>query len=78
MIGEWDGTPCIIASHKKQKKASKYKLINWLYKKVYGDEEVPALPDGTDMMYFDGQLIFRSYAVFERIMEDLGVKEVKL
>lgn len=74
MIGEWDGTPCIIASHKKQKKTSKYKLINWLYKKVYGYEEVSSLPEGTDMMYFDGQFIFRSHAVFERIIEDLEVK----
>jgi hypothetical protein len=74
MIGEWEGTPCIIASHKKQKKTSKYKLINWLYKKMYGYEEVSYLPDGTDVMYFDGQLIFRSREVFNRIMEDLGVK----
>ena len=74
MIGIWEGTPCIIASHKKQKKTSKYKLINWLYQKIYGYEEVSSLPEGTDVIYFDGQLIFRNRAVFERLMEET-VKE---
>lgn len=74
MIGVYEGIPCIIASQKKQKKTSKYKLINWLYKKIYGYEEVSYLPDGTDMIYFDGQLIFRSREACDRIMEDLGVK----
>lgn len=76
-MNELFGTPCIIASHKKQKKTSKYKPINWLYKKLYGYEEVSSLPDETDVMYFDGQLIFRSHSVFERIMEgiEVNVKE---
>ena len=78
MIGEWDGTPCIIASHKKQKKTSKYKLINWFYKKVYGYEEVSSLPEGTDVIYFDGQLICRSHEVFNKIVKEISVKEVKL
>lgn len=73
-MNELFGTPCIIASHKKQKKTSKYKLINWLYKKMYGYEEVSYLPDGTDVIYFDGQLIFRSREAHDRTMEDLGVK----
>ena len=74
MIGIWEGAPCIIASYKKQKKTSKYKLINWLYKKIYGYEEVSSLPEGTNMMYFDGQFIFRSNEIFDKTMETIGVK----
>lgn len=73
-MNELFGTPCVIASYKKQKKTSKYKLINWLCKKIYGYEEVSPLPDGMDVIYFDGQLIFRSREVFDRLMEET-VKE---
>lgn len=60
------GIPCIIAQQiKKQKKTSKYKVINWIYKKIYGYEYESVLPEGTDMLYFNGSIIFRNEETFE-------------
>lgn len=64
------GTPCIIAQQiKKQNKTSKYKLINWIYKKIYGYRYESILPDDTDIICINGQLIFRDENVFNRAME---------
>ena len=76
MIYGLEGIPCIIAATKVQKKTSKYKLINWLYKKIYGYKEISSLPEGTDMIWFDGQLIFRSQEVFDETMKTIGVNKL--
>ena len=76
MIYGLEGMSCIIASTKIQKKTSKCKLINWLYKKIYGYKEVSSLPEGTDMIYLDGQLIFRSQEVFDKTTKTIGVKKL--
>lgn len=62
------GTPCIIAQQiKKQKKTSKYRIINWLYKKIYGYEYESVLPEGTDIIYFDEKFIFRDKETFGKM-----------
>lgn len=62
------GIPCIIAQRmKKQKKTSKYKIINWFYKKIYGYEYESALPEGTDIMYFNEKFYFRDKETFNRM-----------
>lgn len=60
------GIPCIIAQQaKKQKKTSKYKIINWFYKKIYGYEYESVLPKGTNIMYSNGELYFRNKETFD-------------
>ena len=62
------GTPCIIAKQiKRQKKTSKYKLLNWFYKKIYGYEYESTLPAGTDVIWFDNKLIFRNQEIFDKL-----------
>ena len=61
-------TPCIIAKQiKRQKKTSKYRIINWFYKKIYGYEYESTMPEGTDIICFDGKFIFRNKETFEKI-----------
>lgn len=62
------GIPCIVARQvKKQKKTSKYKIINWFYKKIYGYEYESMLPKGTNIMYFSGKLYFRDKEIIDSI-----------
>ena len=64
------GYQCIVASPiKKQKKTSKYKIINWFYKKMFGYKYESPLPDGTDIIVFDNKLIFRDEATFNKVKE---------
>lgn len=64
------GYECIVANQiKKQKKTSKYKIINWFYKKVYGYKYESPLPDGTDVVVFDNKIIFRDEATFNKVKE---------
>lgn len=62
------GTPCIIAQQiKKQKKYSKYKIINWFYKKIYGYEYESTMPEETDVIYFENKFIFRDKETFDKM-----------
>lgn len=62
------GTPCIIAQQiKKQKKTSRYKIINWFYKKIYGYEYESILPEGLDIVYSNGALYFKDKETFNRM-----------
>jgi len=62
------GIPCIIAQQiKKQKKYSKYKIINWFYKKMYGYEYESTMPEGTDVIYFENKFIFRDKEAFDKM-----------
>lgn len=66
------GMPCVIAKQiKRQKKISRYRLINWLYEKMYGYEYESTLPDGTDIIKFDGKLIFRDKETYDKVVEHI-------
>ena len=66
------GMPCVIAKQiKRQKKTSRYRLINWLYEKIYGYEYESTLPDGTDIIKFDGKLIFRDKETYDKVVEHI-------
>lgn len=61
------GIPCVITSHKKRYKMSEYKLIDWIYKKMYGYKEEIIMPEGASVVYFDGVLYFRDEATFNQM-----------
>lgn len=63
------GYECVVAETKKQKKTSRYKIVNWLYKKIYGYKYESLLPDGTDVVVLDNKLIFRDEATFNKVKE---------
>lgn len=66
------GMPCVIAKQiKRQKKTSRYRLVNWLYEKMYGYEYESTLPDGTDIIKFDGKLIFRDKETYDKVVEHI-------
>lgn len=70
MIKSLFGYECIVADQiKKRKKTSRYKIIDWFYKKIYGYKYESPLPDGTDIMMFDNKIIFRDEATFNKIKE---------
>jgi hypothetical protein len=70
MSGMW----CIIASHKKQKKTSKYKFINWIYKKIYGYEEVSYMPEGVNVVHHGDTLYFRDEKTYKSVLKELKSK----
>ena len=73
------GTPCIIAQQiKRQKKTSKYRIINWFYKKIYGYEYDSTMPEGTDMICFDGKFIFRNKETLDKVKEQINLCNLKL
>ena len=66
-MNELFGMPCIIASQHIRIKVSKYKLIDWLYKKIYGYKEEVIFPEGASVILFDNKLYFRDKATFDRM-----------
>lgn len=69
------GVPCIIAEQIKiQKKTSKYKIINWIYGRIYGYDYESTLPPGVDMIYFDGKYIFRDEETLNKVMKIIDLK----
>lgn len=65
-------TQCIIAEQiKRRKKTSKYKLIDWIYKKLYGYEYISTLPDGIYAMHLDGKIIFRDQETYDRVKNSI-------
>ena len=72
------GTPCIIARQiKKQNKTSKYKLVNWFYKKIYGYKYESILPEGIDIMCFGDKLFFRNEDVFNKFINENNITVFK-
>ena len=62
------GSPCIIAQQiKKQKKTSRCKFLNWIYKKVYGYKYESMLPEGTDFIFYDGKYIFKDEETYDKL-----------
>ena len=70
-MGVW----CVIDSYKKQKKTSKYRLINWLYKKIYGYEEISFLPEGVDVLYYNNELHFRDEKTYKTMLKELIIPQ---
>lgn len=63
------GMPCVITSHKKRCKVSNYKLIDWLYKKIYGYKEEVVMPEGVSVICFDGKFYFRDEETFNQMIK---------
>jgi hypothetical protein len=64
------GMQCIIApSIKRQVKTSKCKLLNWIYKKVYGFVEESVQEQDIIHLPFTNQLVFKDKATFNRVKE---------
>lgn len=66
-LGKIFGIPCVITSHKKRYRVSEYRLIDWLYKKIYGYKEEVILPEGASVVLFDNVLYFRDEKTFNRM-----------
>lgn len=61
----WE-TECIIAPQiKKRKKTSRYKLIDWIYKKLFGYAYESVIQ--SDVVLFDGKLMFRDQETYDRV-----------
>ncbi len=71
MIESLFGYECVIVQTKKQKKTSKHKIINWLYKKIYGYKYESLLPDGSDVVVFGNKIMFRDEETFNKIKEQI-------
>ena len=64
------GMRCIIApSFKRQVKTSRCKLINWIYKKVYGYVEESVQEQDIIHLPYMNQLIFKDKETFDRVKE---------
>lgn len=64
------GYECIVADQiKKRKKTSRYKIVNWLYKKIYGYKYESLLPDGSDVVVFGNKIMFRDEATFNKVKD---------
>ena len=61
------GKECIIAPQiKRRKKTSKYKLIDWIYEKLFGYEYESAIQSA--VVLFDGKIMFRDQETYDRVM----------
>lgn len=72
------GIRCVVVgTYKTQRKTSRNRLLNWIFKKVYGFEEKHYMPDGVDCYYVktDNVLLFRDKDVLERTMRALERRE---
>lgn len=57
---------CIIAPQiKRRKKTSRYKLIDWIYEKLFGYEYESVIQ--SDVVLFDGKLMFRDQETYDRV-----------
>ena len=73
------GIPCVITDQiKMQKKTSKYKIVNWLYKKIYGYKYESTMPEGTDIVCFDDEIVFRNKEVFDKVEEQASLCGLKI
>lgn len=74
MIESLLGYECVIAQTKKQKKTSRHKIINWLYKKIYGYKYESLLPDGVGAIVLGNKIMFRDEATLNKIKEQIENK----
>ena len=63
------GKRCIVASYNVQRKTSRNRLLNWIFKKIYGVEEKSYLPDGTGCVITGDVIFFRSKELLESTLE---------
>lgn len=69
----WE-TECIIAPQiKKRKKTSRYKLIDWIYEKLFGYEYESVIQ--SDVVLFDGKLMFRDQETYDRVVAAIVNKD---
>lgn len=69
----WE-TECIIAPQiKKRKKTSRYKLIDWIYEKLFGYEYESVIH--SDVVLFDGKIMFRDQETYDRVMAAIVNKD---
>lgn len=68
------GKECIIAPQiKRRKKTSKYKLIDWIYEKLFGYEYESAIQSA--VVLFDGKIMFRDQETYDRVMAAIVNKD---
>lgn len=66
------GIECVVAPQiKRQKKTSRCKLINWIYKILYGYEYISTLPNGVDVIYIEDKFMFRNKEVLDKMKKEL-------
>ena len=69
----WE-TECIIAPQiKKRKKTSRYKLIDWIYEKLFGYEYESVIQ--SSVVLFDGKVMFRDQETYDRVMAAIVNKD---
>ena len=62
------GMQCIIAPQiKRQVKTSRCKLLNWIYKKIYGFVEESVQEQDVIHLPWTNQIIFKDKETFERV-----------
>jgi len=72
------GKSCSIAPQiKKQKKSSKYRLLNWLYEKMYGYKYESTLPEGTDIIFVNNTYIFRNQETFDKVKDFIDKENIE-
>lgn len=67
----------VVGTYKAQRKTSRNRLLNWIFKKVYGFEEKSYMPDGVDCYYLKtgNVILFRSKEILERVLENYGKEQ---
>ena len=73
--GYYCGIPIKMASYTQQKKCHKNILINWIFKKLYGYEEVSYLPDGTDIIFTNNTIYVRNLEALKLLEKAVKKKE---
>lgn len=68
-----NGMECIIApSIKRQVKTSRCKLLNWIYKKMYGYVEESVQEQDMIHLPWTNQIVFKDKETFNRVKEALN------
>ena len=70
--GRLFGIPVMIATHKVRKKTHPIKLIDWVFKKIYGYVDESFLPDGTDIICTPKVVYVRDEETLEKLKS--GIK----
>lgn len=63
------GMRCMVASYSAQRKTSRNRLLNWIFKKIYGFEEKSYLPDGVACIKVENVFWFRDKETLEKVLE---------
>lgn len=66
------GIPIRIApTYKKRVKTHRIKLIDWIFKLIYGYKDESYLPKGMDVVMADGVLYVRDVDILNKIKEEI-------